>query len=107
MNYEAIKVWIDAAQFAWMIAATIWVFWGNKNKEVHDRVGAVESTVEKHGTQITRIESDAKHFPNHDDMGAVYRELRTVSGGMQLLTGEMKVLRGQVDLITKHMLDQH
>lgn len=72
--------------------------------------GELKTTGDKighHAEQIARLESDLKHIPTHDDIGGVYRELQIVSGGVQALNGEMKGLRAQVELITKHMINEH
>ena len=78
-----------------------------KDSAAHARLQGVEERTGVHDRRISNVESEMKHVPTNADIGSVYMELRTVSGGVQLLNGEMKALRQSVELITKHLLESH
>lgn len=107
MNYDALKVWVDVAQFAWIIAATIWAFWGNKDRETKTMLAEHAEQITGLDLRVARVEESDKHNPTHDDIGGVYEKLNDINGEIKEVGGEMKALRAQVELITKHMLDKH
>ncbi len=93
MNYEAIKVWVDVAQFAWMIAATIWAFWGNKHKETHERIGAAETEIGDHSDRLAKVEAHVKHMPRHDDITQVRELISRVGGDVKGVQADVRGVR--------------
>ena len=111
MSWEVIRLIFDVIYAVVIGSCAIYVFITERKRVTEEKLdtelNAIHGTISGHDTRITRLESGVEHFPTHDDIGNVYEELRNVSGGVQLLNGEMKALRAQVELITRHMLDQH
>ena len=104
MNYDAMKIWVDLAQFAWIVGATIWAFWGDRNKEITTRVGEVEGTVGKHGERLTRIESGAGHDEFYTELGRVSGDVRALQAQMDGMGDTLKGMHRQLELINGYLL---
>jgi len=106
MNYEAVKVWIDVSQFAWMIAATIWAFWGNKAKETNVRVDGVERTTSDHAKWLTRINEQVKHLPTSAELEELVGDVKALKAGMDGMREGLKGITRQLELINEYLLER-
>lgn len=105
MNYEAVKVWIDLLQFVWMVVATIWVFWGNKNKEINDRVAAAEEKIGDHQGWLTRINERLKHLPTSAEMEEIAGDVKGLKAEMTGVKDALKAISRQLELINEYLLE--
>jgi hypothetical protein len=118
MNYDAIKMWIDALQFVWIILATIWVFWGDKDRETRARLVTVSEEIAQLDTKVTRLETGALHAPTHQDLGVIHEKLNDVGEKVARMGGDVRActaevsglreivaaLRHQLDIVNEHLL---
>lgn len=111
MNWEAMRLAFEVLYAVVVGACAFYVFVTERKRVTEEKlaaeIGAIDDKIVGHATRITRLEEHLKHSITHDDIGKVYDELHVVNGSVQELNGEMKMMRAQVELITKHMLDKH
>jgi hypothetical protein len=113
MNYDELKVWIDAAQFLWIIAATIWAFWGDRHRETKEELAAHAGSINELRALVARAEHLATQAPTHDDIGDVHEKLNEINGEVKGLTAEIKGLhellksmQHPVNTITEFLINQ-
>jgi len=106
MNYEATKVWIDAAQFLWMIAATIWAFWGNKAKETNARIDGIEKKTVDHDKWLTRVNEQVKHLPTNAELEELVGDVKALKAGMDGMRDALKGITRQLELINEYLLER-
>jgi hypothetical protein len=92
MNYEALKIWIDLAQFILMIGLSLIIHRSNKKQVEKDDVIAIEA-------RLTRMETDTKHAPTHSDLSKLYERMagteHRLSERIESVGGSVKRLEGE------------
>lgn len=106
MSYEAAKVWVDVFQFAWMIGATIWAFWGNKSKETQDKVDAVEKRTQDHEKWLTRLNEQVKHLPTGTELEELVGDVKGLRAEVAGMSDAFKGVTRQLELINSYLLEQ-
>lgn len=106
MNYEAMKVWVDIGQFLWMIAATVWVFWGDKDRETSGRVKQAENKIISHNGKLIRLEEQVKHIPSHDQIAEMRGDVQALKAQMESVDAHVKGVHRQLELINQYLLER-
>lgn len=95
IDYSALKFWFDAAQYLITVAIAVYVWLSN-------RVNARSKDVEEMGNRVTKLEVGSI---SHTDLGAVYDRINVVSQQMSNMSGTMDGIKGAVDMIQEHLLN--
>lgn len=120
MNYDALKAWIDLAQFVWIIGATIWAFWGSKDKAIRAKLGKHAESIGEIDVRITRIEESSKHVPTHEDLSVMHEKMNELSQMVERIGGDVRATKAEVagvrglivpmqrtiELVNEHLLNQ-
>lgn len=97
MNYEAVKLWVDIAQFALMLFLSVMIHLSNKRQVEKKEIKDMEA-------RLARIETEAKHAPTHEDLGKIYKEINSTNKHVQEMSGEFRSAKHTLDLIHQHLL---
>lgn len=96
MSYDEAKVWIDAAQFLWIIGATVWAFWGDRHAVIRAKLAQHVQAVSDLTSRTIRLEEAAKHAPTHEDLSKLHEKLNSVSTIVERIGGDVRACRSEV-----------
>lgn len=102
MEYDAVKIWVDVAQFVITGAIGVYMYLTNKgdatNRRISDLEGKHDKRLDGHGDRLAKIEEAIKHMPTHDDLSG----LRTDGGKMAADIASLKAeTHGQTELLRR------
>lgn len=110
MNYDALKIWIDVAQFAITGAIGIYIYLVNRGEAIDKRVSKFkDETFRKlgdHEGRLGRLEAVMQFLPTHNDMTSVKSELAKLSAETKGQTALLESLTKQVDRINEWLIDR-
>lgn len=109
MEYEALKIWIDIAQFGVTGGIGIWLWLVRKNDTTNVHLAQLERDVDQrldnHAQRLAGLEADIKGLPTHKDLGDLYERVNQVAENLSQLTGEFRGVRDTLGLIHRQLLD--
>jgi len=120
MNYDEMKVWVDLAQFLWIIGATIWAFWGDKDRAIRAKLSAHAASLGTIDVRVARIEEASEHAPSHNDLTGMHEKLNEVTAKIERIGGDVRAVKAELggvrdlitpmqrtlELVNEHLLDQ-
>ena len=131
IDYSAWKFWFDVLQLLGTLALGIYVWWSNREKVTARRFATLEREVavrvtaealktiegdrlanckqhdartKKLEMDLTRIDSNLKHMPSHDDLSRIHSRIDEVHGSVREQTGLVKGIDHQVTMILEAMV---
>lgn len=110
MNYEALKIWIDIAQFVVMLGLSLMIHSSNKKQVEKKEIIDMEA-------RLTRIETDTSHAPTHNDLGKLYErmsgvehrlgeQINTVGGAVKRIEGESAAQTRILNLVYESLVSK-
>ena len=111
IDYKALSFYLQLANSLGVVLVAIYAWISNRHKanasaikEVSDSILEDMSVIE---ARFARIESEIKHLPTHNDMGAVYERINTVAETLSALSGEIRQMNAGLKLIHTHLLSKN
>lgn len=109
-DYEALKIWIDLAQFAVMAAIGIWMYLEKRHDKTSERIGQIESDADTRHDQIdarlVRVETHIEHLPQTSDLEKLYERVRLVDQRTSHMEGEFREVRRTLGLIHEYLMNK-
>lgn len=103
MSYDAMKIWIDVAQFLITGAIGIYIYLINKNDATNRRIAKVEkdtdTRLDNHASRIAKLEGAIEVLPTHQDMNQLNNKVGSLARETSQQTGMLEGLTKQVALI--------
>lgn len=110
-DYEALKIWIDLAQFAVMAAIGIWMYLEKRHDKTSERIGYLEEKTDARNDAIdarmVRVETHIDHLPQIRDLEKLYQQLRVVDQRTSHMEGEFREVRRTLSLIHEYLMKEH
>lgn len=110
MNYDAIKVWVDIAQFIITGAIGVYIYLVNKSDATNERISTLaedhDERLDDHQGRIARIEEAMKHMPTHDDLDELKRNVATLQAETRGQTQLLERLEKTVGRISDWLITQ-
>lgn len=110
MNYDAIKIWVDIAQFAITGAIGVYIYLVNRGDATNRRIDNLEKShddrLDKHGSRISKIEEALKHMPTHDDLSGIKTDIASLKSETHGQTELLKRLEATVGRISDWLIDR-
>ena len=110
MNYDAIKIWIDVAQFLITGGIGVYIYLVNRGEAIDKRISRFKEetgkTLTDHSGRIGQIEAVMKYLPTHNDMRTVTASLAKLSADNEGQTALLERLTKQVDRINEWLIDR-
>lgn len=114
-NYQALSFWVIATQAAFNVIVMVAGGISLRRKATAAEIKAVADQMavlqkqqsERCGRHLdctTTLEGRAKSAPTYTDMGQVHDRITAVKGGVDELTGMLKGMRDNVNLLVDHHL---
>lgn len=109
-DYEALKIWIDLAQFAVMAAIGIWMYLEKRHDKTSERISGLESAADKRhdavDARLVRVETHIEHLPKTDDLEKLYERVRLVDHRTSHMEGEFREVRRTLGLIHEYLMKE-
>jgi len=116
LDYRALQFWMNALQFAGLIALGVYTHFANKSKVNNSAINTVRGDLEQQYSQLEKrvnrserrqdvFESKLDSAPNHQDLSKVYDKLNEVAEGLSGSTGQMSALSHQLSLVSQYLLN--
>ncbi|MCP3941534.1 MAG: hypothetical protein GY710_08645 [Desulfobacteraceae bacterium] len=102
IDYAAWRFWVDVGQYIFGIIIAFYIWFSNRAKATDKDVQGVKKDMGKIESRVTKLEAGSI---SHDDLGKVYERMNKVSDQMSELTGTTKGIKGTVDIIQEHLLN--
>lgn len=110
MNYDAIKIWVDVAQFLITGAIGIYIYLVNKGDATNERISTLagdhDERLDDHQQRISRIEEALKHMPTHDDLSGIKADIASLKAETQGQTLLLERLEKTVSRISDWLIDR-
>jgi len=110
MDVEALKLGFQVLQFLITGGIGFYVYMTNKNKVTNDRIGQLESEIDKkidsHSERLARVEALTEKAPTHEDLAKVYDKVNQVSACVNRLEGEFAGVSRVVNLIHETLMEE-
>ncbi len=115
LDYRALQFWMNALQFAGLLALGVYTHFANKSKVNTSAINIVRGDMEvKHENLEDRVnrterrqdvfESKLDGAPTHQDLSKVYDKLNEVAEGLSGSRGQMNALSHQLSLVNQYLL---
>jgi len=115
VNYQALQFWFTVANAVITAAIGLYVWSSNRHKATVDEIKEVREKMQAmQNTQVTNcsshmgrtalLESEMKKALTLGDLGQVYDKINEVKGGVDKMTGTVKGISNQVNLLVEHHL---
>lgn len=93
MSYDAIKIWVDVAQFLITGAIGVYIYFVNRGDATNERITNMaedyDERLDDHQGRISRVEETLRHMPTHDDLDVLKQDVSALKaetrGQTQLL----------------------
>lgn len=99
MDYDALKVWVDVAQFVVIAAVGAWSWLAQRNDETR-------AAVASHAARLSAMEARLGEVPDHDDLARLWTELNQTRSAVERVIGELSQISKQLSMISEHLLTQ-
>lgn len=105
MTAEEMKLTFDIVQTV-LIAIIGVMNWLNNRQRVTNATisrleDSIDSRLDKHAEQITRLEVDMRNAPSHNDLGKIYDEIRNQSREIAAVGKSVEKLAGAFEPLEK------
>lgn len=109
-DYEALKIWIDLAQFAVMAAIGIWMYLEKRHDKTADRISSLEEAADQRNdaldARLVRVETHIEHLPQTTDLEKLYERVRLVDHRTSHMEGEFREVRRTLSLIHEYLMKE-
>jgi methyl-accepting chemotaxis protein len=99
MDYDALKVWVDVAQFVLLAAVGAWSWLAQRNDETR-------AAVADHAERLSAIEARVTKMPDHDDLSKLWTEMNETRAAVERVIGELTQISKQLSMISEYLLNQ-
>lgn len=110
LNYDAIKIWIDVAQFLITGGIGVYIYLVNRGEAIDKRISKFKEEANKsltdHENRIGQVEAVMKFLPTHNDMTSVKSQLAGLQAETEGQTALLERLTKQVDRINEWLIDR-
>lgn len=110
MTYDAIKIWVDVAQFLITGAIGVYIYLVNKNDATDKRITNLSDQNDKrlddHHGRISRIEETLKHMPTHNDLTGLKEDVAALKAETNSQTQLLERLEKTVGRISEWLIDR-
>lgn len=115
-DYGKWRFFFELFLFFWNIALGVWLWMNRSHKELSQRIAAVEKSTHERidgyeercsakKERITRLESQVKELPNHNDLGRIYDRINAVGGDLREMKGILDGTAKSVERLHRYLLD--
>jgi len=109
MTYDAIKIWVDVAQFVITGGIGVYIYLINKNDATNSRISSFEAStddrLDDHHTRLATVEAQIKQMPTHGDLGEVRESVASLQAETKNQTEILRGIQKQVSRLTDFLLD--
>lgn len=110
MNYDAIKIWVDIAQFAITGAIGIYIYLVNRGDATNRRITDLEKShderLDQHQSRISKLEEALEHMPTHNDLSGLKTDIASLKSETHGQTELLKRLEATVSRISDWLIDR-
>lgn len=111
LDYKALSFGLQALNTFGLIVVGVYSWISNRHKANASSIEAVKDQVLEDMTKIesrfARVESEIRHLPTHNDMGAVYERVNEVAETLSALQGQLQQMNSGVQMIHQYLLNQN
>lgn len=115
IDYSAWQFWLNVGQVFGYVILGVYVWFSNRQKatvaeivDVRKKVEALEkgqiNRCRDHQNRTTTLEVQVKNGPTHKDLGEVFERINAVKGSVDSMSGALKGVSTQVNLLVEHHL---
>ncbi|SCX75609.1 hypothetical protein [Desulfoluna spongiiphila] len=110
-DYASLRFWFNIVQYLITLAVSLYVWLNSrlnaKARELKELARRLDTAKNQMDGRITRLETDMAHALSHEDLAAVYDRLNDMAEQVAGLSGKMDGVKGTVDMIQAHLLNDH
>jgi oligoendopeptidase F len=110
VNYDAIKIWVDVAQFFITGAIGVYIYLVNKSDATNERISTLaedhDERLDDHQQRLSRVEEAIKHMPTHDDLSGIKSDIASLKAETQGQTQLLERLEKTVSRISDWLIER-
>ena len=110
MNYDAIKIWVDIAQFAITGAIGVYIYLINRGDATNRRISDLEKShderLDHHQSRISKLEEALEHMPTHNDLSGLKTDIASLKSETHGQTELLKRLEATVSRISDWLIQK-
>jgi len=110
VNYDAIKIWVDVAQFLITGAIGVYIYLVNKGDATNERISNLaedhDERLDDHQQRISRVEEALKHMPTHDDLSGIKADIASLKSETHGQTELLRRLEATVGRISDWLIQK-
>jgi hypothetical protein len=110
VNYDAIKIWVDIAQFLITGGIGIYIYLLNKGDAINTRLSSIEDAHDKrldnHQERLSAVEATIEHLPTHNELAELREDVAGLKADMGGQTALLIRLEKTVSRISDWLIDR-
>lgn len=108
-DYNAIKIWVDVAQFLITGVIGAYLYFSNQNQATRGQIKTLEEGVDERlddqARKLAALERDIIHAPSDDDIKRIHARIDEVGGSIKRLEGEFSGANHMLHTIHQFLLN--
>lgn len=109
MNSDWIKIWVDVAQWLFMLMLGVWGYLRGKDRKNEQAISELREQLNNHiaatTERLTRIETVLQHLPTRADIEQVKGVMSTINARVESVDSHQEQLRHATNRIEKFLLE--
>jgi phage shock protein A len=109
VNSDWIKIWVDVAQWLFMLLLGVWGYLRGKDRKNEEAISELREQLNAHisetNERLTRIETGLQHVPTRADIEQVKGAMNTINARVESVDSHVDQLRHASNRIEKYLLE--